>query len=106
MKNMFSVLVKPYSIVFKDFPAEYRNRQCFGMVRDEGSKYVILIDKGRSKDEQKYALKHELSHIFCCHLVETWRSVEETEIEAEEYASRITDETLQELLNHAEGITR
>ena len=104
MNKLFSILLKPYRVVFTDFPESYRNRQCSGVVRDEGSQYVIYIDKGRSTDEQKRALKHELSHVFCGHLVETWRSIEETEIEAEENATRMTDETMQSLLNQAVSI--
>ena len=74
----------------------------------------ILINNGRSDEEQKRTLKHELSHIILGHLWDDRVHGEdlsylddnpEIEDEADRYADQMTDETLAELVSGLIGET-
>jgi len=69
-------------------------------------KVSILINTGRTDEEQKRTLKHEFSHIILGHLWDDRIHGEdlsylddnpEVEDEADRYADQMTDETLLEL---------
>ena len=77
-------------------------------------KVSILINTGRTDEEQKRSLKHEFSHIILGHLWDDRIHGEdlsyiddhpEVEEEADRYADQMTDETLAELVSGLIGET-
>lgn len=81
-----------------------------GFAREYLTEYVIAINTKYPKDVQKITIKHEFAHILLNHIdrykAPTKEEQERNEIEAEEYAMKMTDETLQRLLNKAYRIER
>ena len=77
-------------------------------------KVSIMINSGRTEEEQKKILKHEFSHIILGHLwddrvhgddLSYHDDHPEIEDEANQYADQMTDETLAELVSGLIGET-
>ena len=109
MSKIIMPLMKPCKIVFCSFP-ESENPDLCGFAREDLNEYVIAINTKLPKDVQKITMKHEFAHILLNHVdrykAPTKEEQERNEIEAEEYATEMTDETLQHLLKKAHKIER
>lgn len=91
--------MKPFSLFYVRFPAG-----CEGMVYgitgvDNEGNYTVAIDSAQDEETQKFALKHELSHIHLGHFdPDNKKPISEIEQEADKHAEQMTEEELNFLL--------
>lgn len=86
--------------MYRPFPVECSGL-IYGVTQSTGGRIVIFIDSAQDEHTQRMALRHELAHIVCGHMTDTTRSVQQLEKEADEYAARMTDGELSELMEGA-----
>ncbi len=100
--------MSPFRLIYEAFPAAADMLD--GVTMYENGKYVIMINKIKSADEQTQAVKHELSHILLGHFDNRTKGADmylknlaEVEDEADRYADQMTDEELAYLMTYRIG---
>lgn len=107
---MTSAMV-PFRVIYLDMPDQIRGKM-FGWTMYDQGRYFVFIDKALDELARRDALRHELSHIVLGHLTDTRVSTDQeyldnfdsVEAEACEYAARMTDDELDQLMAHADMI--
>lgn len=89
-----------FTLVYRPFPAECGGN-IHGVTISTGGRLKIFIDSAQDEQTQRSALRHELAHIVCGHFTDTARNLRQLEAEADEYAARMTDSEIAELIKGA-----
>ena len=90
---------KPIEIRFESFPEDLRGK-IYGLSKDTGRSYLILIDSTQDTQTQRRAIGHELAHVFLNHHGQTGRPVKELEKEAAEMATHFYREYEAEIISN------
>ena len=90
---------KPIEIRFEAFPEDLRGK-IYGLSKDTGRSYLILIDSTQDTQTQRRAIGHELAHVFLNHHGQTGRPVKELEKEADEMAAHFYREYEAEIISN------
>jgi Predicted Zn peptidase len=101
----------PFRVIYLDMPDEIRGKM-FGCTTYDQGRYFVFIDKDLDEQARRDALRHELSHIILGHLTDPrttndhvyLENFDSVEAEACEYAARMTDEELDQLMTYADMI--
>ena len=105
--------MSPFGLVYMEFPHPADVAGGFTMRNPASGKITVLINTLKPEKDQKYFLKHELSHIVLGHTedkritgdasyLDKYPDIED---DANRYADQMTDEELSELMKYQTGET-
>ena len=108
--------MQKFKLLYADFPESLRGNLRGGVIRHKGH-ILIVVDSTQPEPDQDFTLRHELAHLVLNHFEEEYQGdglfidngfyvSAAQEAEANEYAERMTDAELSQLMEYAEDIKR
>ena len=108
--------MQKFRLLYMPFP-DFMKGNIWGCVMRKKGVFAIFIDSQLSEQDQAFALRHELAHMVLNHhdaefpgdgfVIDSGFYISESqEAEANEYAERMTDAELSQLMEYAASIKR